>query len=174
MGTYKDQKPNSPDNSVDREHREGTIEIFDPNETDDQKKSRKLTQSAEVLQSLLQNSKQPISRQFLRWRLWSKWPEVVGPTIAAHCYPVGFVEGTLFLFVKGSAWVQELTFMSKQIQSKVNTFVGIDYVKQIKFTTDSHAVPRPGGNVGNDELSRILSETEVQSKPKKSRDPFRP
>jgi predicted nucleic acid-binding Zn ribbon protein len=166
VGSFNDHKPKSP-SDPSQTSRENTVEVYDPNLTDDQKKSRKLTQSAEVLQSLLQNSKQPISRQFLRWRLWSKWPEVVGPTVSAHCYPVGFAEGTLFLFVKSSAWVQELTFMSRQIQGKVNAFVGLEYVKQIKFTTDAHAVPKPGGNVGNNDIARILGESLTQSKAKK-------
>ena len=136
--------------------KKNNVELYDPNVSDEDRKSRKLSQSGEVLQSLLQDSNQPISRQFLRWRLWTKWPEVVGPTLAKRCYPVGFADGTLWIFVASSSWMQELTFVSGELQSKINKFVGCEYVTQIRFTTDHRAVPRPGGNVAEQALANLF------------------
>lgn len=102
----------------------------------------KLTSASDVLQSLFQEGKSPLSEEFSRWQLWRKWPEIVGPTVAAQTDPVGFREGVLYVCVKNSVWIQQLTFVSKQLREKINGFLGNDKVKTIRFTTDRKSVPK--------------------------------
>jgi predicted nucleic acid-binding Zn ribbon protein len=112
------------------------------------KKKKDLTSVSDVLQGLLENSKLPISEQFTRWKLWRKWEEVVGPTLAPHTLPVSFQRGTLYIWVKSSAWMQQLSFAAVPLKAKINEYLGREYVRFIRFTLDKHSVP----NIGEGDL----------------------
>ncbi len=101
-----------------------------------------LNQATEVLESVLLNNKSPLSDQFLRWKLWRKWPEVVGPTISAQSMPVGFMNGILYVWVKNAVWMNEMLFLAGPVKDKVNTFVDKHWVKQVRFTLNQHEVPK--------------------------------
>ncbi len=112
--------------------------------SDSYKKFRKpriaqLTQAADVLQGLLQNSKSDLSDGFVRWRLEHQWAEIVGPTIGEQTVPCAFERGILYLWVKHPVWIQQLSFFQNEIRTKVNTHVGHDWAKQIKFTLSRRA-----------------------------------
>ncbi len=124
------------------------------------RKHSKLTSASDVLQVLLQNSKTPISGQFLRWKMWSQWPEVVGPTISSQCQPVGFDQGTLLIWVQHPVYIQQLSFLSEQIREKINEFVGRPWVRKIRFTLDRKALPTTEREIGD--LKNYLS-SEVPS-----------
>lgn len=101
-----------------------------------------LSPVATVLQSLLQSGKSPLSEQFIRWRLWRNWEEVVGREIAKHSMPVGYVNGTLSIWVQSSARLQEMTFLVRPLRQKINDFVGKAWVNSIRFTLDRKTVPQ--------------------------------
>ncbi|MCB0411233.1 MAG: DUF721 domain-containing protein [Bdellovibrionales bacterium] len=105
------------------------------------KRNSHLQSAGLVLQSLLQNSKSDLSDQFLRWKLWKFWKEIVGPTLAANSEPVGFKKGQLYVWVDHSARIQELTFLTDSIISRVNERVGKRWVRKIRFTLDRREVP---------------------------------
>ncbi len=106
-------------------------------------KNRKseLTPAADVLQSLFEDGKSPLSDQFVRWRLWSKWVEFVGPTIAQNTEPVGYNRGTLWIWVKNSTWMQQLVFMKDHIKQNINTQLRRHYVEEVRFTLNKREVP---------------------------------
>jgi hypothetical protein len=108
------------------------------------KKPRKgnLNQATDVLEKVLLNNKSPLSDQFMRWKLWRKWAEVVGPTISAQSMPVGFVNGMLYVWVKNAVWMNEMLFLAAPIRDKVNTFVERNWVQQVRFTLNQHEVPK--------------------------------
>lgn len=101
----------------------------------------RLTNSAEVLQALFENGKSPLSGPFLRWKIWKKWPELVGPTVAAASEPVAFRDGTLAIWVKSAAWMQQLVFAREQIRVTLNQKLGADMVKTVQLTLDRRSVP---------------------------------
>lgn len=101
-----------------------------------------LSQATDVLESVLLNNKSPLSDQFLRWKLWRKWAEVVGPTISAQSMPVGFVNGILYVWVKNAVWMNEMLFLAGPIKEKVNKFVEKKWVSQVRFTLNQHEVPK--------------------------------
>ncbi len=105
-------------------------------------KKKKLTLGSEVLQSLFENGKSPLSEQFMRWKLWAKWEEVVGPTIAKNAEPVGFQRGTLYVWVRNSTWMQQMIFMKDPIRDTINQKFENNFVRFIKFTLDRHDVPQ--------------------------------
>ncbi len=96
--------------------------------------------TAEVLQSLLQNRKSPLTEQFIRWKVWNAWPEVVGEEIAKSTLPVGYVKGTLYIWVKSAPRMQEMLFMLEAIQNRINQFCGSRWVKAIRLTLDRRTV----------------------------------
>jgi predicted nucleic acid-binding Zn ribbon protein len=98
-----------------------------------------LLAAADVLQGLLQNSKSQLSDGFLRWRLEKEWLAVVGATIAEQTLPVAFERGTLHIWVRHSAWMQQLWFFQDAITEKVNAHLGKPWVKQVKFTLSRRA-----------------------------------
>ena len=108
----------------------------------EQRKKADLNNATDVLESVLLNNKSPLSDQFMRWKLWRKWPEVVGPTISAQSMPVGFVQGTLYVWVKNAVWMNEMLFLAGPIRDKVNAFVEMGWVQQVRFTLNQHDVPK--------------------------------
>ena len=107
------------------------------------KRASQLNPAASVLQSLLKSSKSPLSNQFIRWQLWNEWETVVGAEIAKHTMPVGFLGGTLYVWVKNAARMQELVFICQPLREKINDHIGASFVKFIRFTLDRKSVPSP-------------------------------
>jgi predicted nucleic acid-binding Zn ribbon protein len=105
------------------------------------RKSR-LTKSDAVLQALFQNGKSPLSGPFLRWKLWKKWPEFVGPTMAAVSEPVALRNGVLSVWVKNAAWMQQMVFLKQQMRKTLNQKLGEDLIHEIHLTMDRKAVPQ--------------------------------
>ena len=105
------------------------------------KKRKELLPASNVLQSLLGDGKSALSDQFLRWKLWRFWPKVVGPTLGKLCEPVNYRFGTLTLWVKSSARLQEMRFLQNNLVEKVNEYVGREWVRQVVFTLDRRGVP---------------------------------
>lgn len=101
-----------------------------------------LNQATDVLEKVLLNNKSPLSDQFMRWKLWRKWDEVVGPTISAQSMPVGFVNGMLYVWVKNAVWMNEMIFLAGPLRDKVNAFVERNWVQQVRFTLNQHEVPK--------------------------------
>ena len=101
----------------------------------------KFSLGSEVLQKLFESGKSPLSEQFIRWKLWARWSEFVGPTVAQNTEPVGFSRGTLYLWVRSSSWMQQLTFMKDHIQQTINQKLERQFVKNIRFTLDRREVP---------------------------------
>jgi len=101
----------------------------------------KFSLSSEVLQKLFEGGNSPLSEQFIRWKLWARWGEIVGPTVAQNTEPVGFYRGTLYLWVRNSSWMQQLTFMKDHIQKTINQKLNKQFVKNIRFTLDRREVP---------------------------------
>ncbi len=118
----------------------------------------KLSVGSEVLQRLFENGKSPLSEQFLRWKLWAKWEEVVGPTIAKNAEPVGFQRGVLYVWVRNSSWMQQMIFMKDHIQNSINTKFDNNFVKYIRFTLDRREVPQSDQQGFKEMIQKIAPE----------------
>jgi hypothetical protein len=105
------------------------------------KKNQKLQPVSNVLQSLFSGGKSPLSDQFLRWRVWRSWAEVVGPAMEAYSSPVGYNRRVLIIWVKSAAHMQEMSYGKDLLRAKVNQFVGFDWIDTVKFTLDRKDVP---------------------------------
>ncbi len=104
-------------------------------------KKSNLKAGSEVLQALFENGKSELSVHFIRWKLWKKWPDFVGPTMAGISEPVGYKRGVLYIWVKNSAWMQQLVFMREHMRDSINKKLQQEYVKEIHLTMDRKSVP---------------------------------
>lgn len=129
------------------------MEDFDP--------KARFSASSEVLQRLFEDGKSPLSGSFMRWKLWARWKEIVGPTIAASTEPVALQRGCLWLWVKNSTWMQQMHFMREDIRAKVNEKMGNDFVKTLRFTLDRREVPNTGED--QDAFRRALAKVAPES-----------
>ncbi len=105
------------------------------------KAKSELSAVSKVLQTVLGNGKSPLSDQFLRWKLWRFWPKVVGQGLGEICEPVGYERTRLYVWVKSSARMQEIRFFEDTIKTKVNEYVGRQWVRSIRFTLDRRGIP---------------------------------
>lgn len=125
---------------------------------DEQDFNPKFKLSSEVLMSLFEDGKSPLSEQFIRWKLWAKWAEIVGPTVSQHTEPVGYKNGTLYLWVKNSTWMQQMIFMREPIKEAINSKLKKKFVYMIRFTLDRHDVPLQSNNEIKSYISKIAPE----------------
>ncbi|MBT4763321.1 MAG: DUF721 domain-containing protein [Bdellovibrionaceae bacterium] len=105
------------------------------------KRHSKLQSTEDVLQEFLLQGKSPLSHGFKRWKLWRNWEEVVGKTIAKNTTPVDYNKGTLFVWVKHPAIMQNLIFLREEVMEKINAHIGQKWVLRISFTLDRKSVP---------------------------------
>lgn len=84
-----------------------------PNPSDPTK--TKLTNPAEILESLLGNAMDPLGESFARWKMSLNWTELVGPTLGAVSKPTDLRGGVLKVAVKSAAWMQELHYSKYDI-----------------------------------------------------------
>lgn len=96
-----------------------------------------------VLQALFENGNSPLSAPFTRWKMWKRWPEFVGPTMAEVTEPVGLQRGTLYIWVKNSTWMQQVSFLKEQMRISLNEKLGQkNAIRRIQLTLNRNLVPQ--------------------------------
>lgn len=61
------------------------------------------------------------------------WEETVGPQAAKKVKPVAIQNGCLLLVAESSSWQNELALLRLDIMSKLNHFIGRNFVRSIRF-----------------------------------------
>ena len=72
--------------------------------------------------------------QYSLFKMKACWKEIIGNNNAKHCGPVKLERRILTLQVDSSVWANQFLYYKNQFIQQINTFIGIDYVKDIKFT----------------------------------------
>lgn len=75
----------------------------------------------------------PMEKRLREARVWQVWGEAVGPQIAAKSQPAAFRDGTLTVRVAGSAWLQQLSLMKREIVDQLNEAIGAPLVIDLFF-----------------------------------------
>jgi predicted nucleic acid-binding Zn ribbon protein len=81
-------------------------------------KKQKPTQLTDALNSFLQNTE--VGERITEAAVVPEWPERVGPAIAAVTVPLRVNRGILFVGVRSSSWLMELTMMEREIVRRLN------------------------------------------------------
>ena len=72
--------------------------------------------------------------QYSLFKMKACWKEIIGNNNAKHCGPVKLKRRILTLQVDSSVWANQFLYYKNQFIQQINTFIGTDYVKDIKFT----------------------------------------
>jgi len=75
----------------------------------------------------------PAQKRIREAKAWQFWEEAVGSHIASKATPVAFRDGTLTVRVSGSAWMQQLSLMKRDIIGQLNAAIGFPLVNDLFF-----------------------------------------
>jgi len=103
----------------------------------------------------------PTGKRLKEGKIWLVWERAVGDQIAARARPSGFRDGKLTVTVDNSPWMQQLTYLKKEIIEKINGNIGEEMVKDIYLKAgNTHSIypqtPSP------QKTYRLLSPEELQ------------
>jgi len=65
--------------------------------------------------------------------IFNHWEDIVGTEIYKKTKPKRITRGTLYVSVSTSIWANELSLMSGRLIEKINSFIGEEVVKSIRF-----------------------------------------
>lgn len=68
-------------------------------------------------------------------RVWSAWPEIVGPAVAAHAEPTSLRNGVLKVRADSPAWATEIGYLVDEIRSRANAVTGRALVTEVRVWT---------------------------------------
>lgn len=98
----------------------------------DRKQKRAPVTVREALDGYL--AKSGLGRRLAQAQVIPDWPRLVGPQIASVTVPESVSpDGTLFVRVATSAWMNELQFMAPEIMARVNAGRGTGRIKTIRW-----------------------------------------
>lgn len=63
-----------------------------------------------------------------------RWPQIVGPDVAAHSSPVSFEDGLLVVRADSTAWATQLRLLGSTLLGRIEQSVGADVVRELKIT----------------------------------------
>ena len=66
-----------------------------------------------------------------------RWPQIVGPDIAAHCAPVEFVDGILTIRADSTAWATQLRMLTSTLMGRLDTETGDGTVRELRIVGPS-------------------------------------
>ncbi|MDD5622311.1 MAG: DUF721 domain-containing protein [Actinomycetota bacterium] len=89
----------------------------------------------ENIGSIIDNvvKKMDIKRKLNISSIFNRWEEIVGTEIYKKSKPERIIRGILYISVSTSTWANELSLMSGQLIEKINSFIGEEVVKNIRF-----------------------------------------
>ena len=75
-----------------------------------------------------------LDKRLLGWSVLEIWEEVVGSRIASNARPVAYRDSKLFVQVKTTTWIHELSFMREDILTRLNAKLGAKVIEDIVFS----------------------------------------
>jgi predicted nucleic acid-binding Zn ribbon protein len=66
-------------------------------------------------------------------RLWERWTDLVGPSIAENARPAAIKGRLLLVHVSSAPWMQQLHYLKDELMEKLNSSLGKESVKDIRF-----------------------------------------
>lgn len=64
--------------------------------------------------------------------LWKRWPEIVGPDVAAHAEPTSLRDGVLRVRADSPVWAHEIGYLASEIKKRANETLGRPAVAEVK------------------------------------------
>jgi predicted nucleic acid-binding Zn ribbon protein len=77
-----------------------------------------------------------LGKRFEEYQAVEAWDSVVGDVVSQHATAAAIREGTLFVDVDSSVWMQELQLLRGEIIERLNAHCGHAFVKQIVLSME--------------------------------------
>ena len=88
--------------------------------------------AGDVLQGVV--NKLGLDRRRSEAEVFKAWDHLVDPTVALHAKPVGLRNGTLFIAVDSSVWLDEIVrYRRREIVTRLQQAFGRDLVAKVSF-----------------------------------------
>ena len=68
-----------------------------------------------------------------KYSIFNHWEEIVGAGISSRTKPEKISRTMLYISVTNSIWANELSMMSGQLLQKINSYIGEDVIKELRF-----------------------------------------
>jgi hypothetical protein len=125
------------------------------------RRARKAQPAAGVIAGVL--GKHGIARELREHRILARWREIVGDTLADRTFPDGLERGVLWVRVKNSSWLHQLSFVKDELLGTIAKELGDPpLVRELRF----HIGPRD--KVGADDS--LAPTVRIRRAPPKKRD----
>jgi hypothetical protein len=73
---------------------------------------------------------------FQTLNIFSAWEKALGPHITKHAHPVKLQNGALTVAASSAAWAVQLRFLSTEIKTRLNQFLGREEIQAVTFFVD--------------------------------------
>ena len=90
--------------------------------------------------------------RLLELRLQHRWREMLGEPIASHTWPDQIRFKKLYLVVRNSVWLQQLTFLKPTLLAKINAEAGTELITEIVLRVGE--IPNAAGSTGRSQERR--------------------
>lgn len=68
--------------------------------------------------------------------IWSRWTDIVGADVAAHCRPASFKGGVLVVRVDSTVWASEMGYLAPELARRVNDAVRSAVVERVEIRVE--------------------------------------
>jgi len=76
--------------------------------------------------------------------VFARWPQIVGPDLAAHTAPEGLADAVLTVTADSTAWATQLRLLSAELIRALNAELGDGAVRRVKVRGPGAQSRRPG------------------------------
>lgn len=94
--------------------------------------------------------------RLLELRLQRHWREMLGEPIASHTWPDRIRFKKLYLVVRNSVWLQQLTFLKPTLLAKINAEAGTELVNEIVLRVGEIPEPNRDADSADNTIARPL------------------
>ena len=121
--------------------------------------------AADVLGELL--GRHGVARELREHRILARWRDIVGETLSERTFPDGLERGVLWVRVKNSSWLHQLSFLRDDLVGRIGRELGDPpLVREIRF----HIGPRE--RVADDDA--LAPTVRIRRSPARFREPPAP
>ena len=76
--------------------------------------------------------------------VFGRWPDIVGPDLAAHTKPDSFEDGEVLIIADSTAWATQVRLLARTLVRRLNEELGHGSVQRVKVIGPSSASRSPG------------------------------
>lgn len=102
-----------------------------------------------------------LESRLVELRLQHQWRDIVGEPTGSHTWPDHIRFKKLYLVVRNSVWLQQLTFLKPAMLAKLHDEMGPELITDIVFRVGEMPASRASERVPSAAASPLVPETEI-------------